>query len=120
MRVYHGTTEQNAKCFLRDGIDGDKPHRRLIHGLQDGQPGLFVSPMLRVARTFGLYVLEIEVEIQDLKVPPALACAGATLEQALSHPFEPQALLVSRVESSRVRLAESYPNGYPANPYEMP
>ena len=120
MHVFHGTTAENAQRFVREGIDAHLPHSRLIHGPQDGQAGLFVSPELRVARTFGLYVLEIEIDPKDLKVPLALRNAGGTLEQALSQTFEPQALLVARVEASHIRIVESYPNGYPSNPYEMP
>ena len=120
MRVFHGTTAENAQRFVREGIDAHQPHSRLIHGPQDGQAGLFVSPELRVARTFGLYVLEIEVDPKDLMVPPAWLNAGATLEKTLSHAFEAQALLVARVEARHIRIVESYPNGYPSNPYEMP
>jgi hypothetical protein len=120
MLVYHGTTAENAQRFVRNGIDAHLPHPHLIQGPQNGQAGLFVSPKLRVARTFGLFVLAIDIDPEDLKTPPALEIAGADLNHALTQEFEPQALLVARVEAHRIRIVEAYPNGYLRNPYEMP
>lgn len=118
MRVYHGTDAKHAERFVREGIDADLLHPRMIHGLQDNEPGLFVTPKVHVARRFGLFVLQIEVDPKHLRVPPMLRQCGATLEQVLAAEFEPQALLVARVEPSAVALVESYPNGWPFNPYE--
>ena len=118
MRVYHGTTAECAERFARDGIDAHLFYPRLIHGLQDLEPGLFVTPRLPVARRFGLYVLEIDVEAHQLKTPPTLRTAGASLQDALQNSAEPQALLVARVEPDHVRVVESYPNGHPFNPFD--
>jgi hypothetical protein len=118
MLVYHGTFEEQANRFVQGGIPGDVLHARAIHGLQDEEPGLFVTPRRDVARRFGLYILEIEVALSELSVPPNLRLAGATLEAALSAEFEPQAVLVSFVEPSRIRLVESHPDGYDFNPFD--
>jgi hypothetical protein len=118
MFVYHGTTSENAKRYLREGIDAHAQCARKIHGPQDNEPGLFVTPRFDVARTFGLFIIQIEVELSELSVPPMLRQAGATLEQTLAAPFEPQALLTSYIEPSRIRIVESHPYGYPFNPYD--
>jgi hypothetical protein len=118
MFVYHGTTGDNAKRYVREGIDAHLLHARAIHGPQDQEPGLFVTPRFDVARRFGLYVIRIEVALSELSVPPALRQAGATLEEALAAPFEPQALLALRIEPSRVSIIESHPDGYPFNPFD--
>lgn len=118
MHVFHGTDSKHAERFLREGIDADRLHPRLIHGLQDMEPGLFVTPQFHVARRFGLYVLQIEVDPKNLHVPPMLRQSGATLARVLAAEFEPQAFLVARIQPMAVRLVESYPNGYPFNPYE--
>ncbi len=118
MLVYHGTSREHADRFIRDGIDADRLHTRAIHGPQDFEPGLFVTPRFDVARRFGLCVLQIEVELDELVVPPTLRLAGATLKDVLTHPFEPQALLVPRVSPCRVTLIESHLNEYPFNPFD--
>lgn len=118
MRVYHGTDKRNAERFLAEGIDAHCIHPRLIHGLQDHEPGLFVTPKVHVARRFGLFILQVDIDPKSLHVPPMLRLSGATLEQALAAEFEPQALLVARVEPSAVTLVESCPDGWPSNPFE--
>lgn len=118
MFVYHGTDGENAKHYVCEGIDAHLLRTRAIHGPQDNEAGLFVTPRFDVARRFGLYVIQIEVELSELIVPPALRQAGATLEQALAAPFEPQAFLASRIEPNRVSIVESHPNGYPFNPFD--
>jgi hypothetical protein len=118
MRVFHGTTPQLARQFARDGIDAHLTFRRAIHGPQDGVPGIYVTPKLSVARRFGLCVLAIEVPEDQLAVPPNLRVDGVTLQRALSHNFEPQAFLSSRVEPSAICVAECHENGYPFNPFD--
>ena len=120
MRVYHGTTLTQALAFLRDGINGHQLHQRLIHGPQDMVPGLFVTPVFSVARRFGLCIIEIEAQLSELEVPPAFASAGASLEDSLTNVSEPQALLVSRIEPSALKIVECHEDGYPFNPYEGP
>lgn len=116
MHVYHGTNAENAEKFVREGIDGHRLHQRCIGGSQDAESGLFVTPTLAVARRFGLYIIEVDVDISELEVPPMLRAAGANLESSLSNPAEPQALIRTRIEPHRVRVIESHPNGYPFNP----
>jgi hypothetical protein len=118
MIVYHGTDGENARRYACEGIDAHLLHTRATHGLQDNEPGLFVTPRFDVARRFGLYVIQIEVEFSELNVPPELRQAGASLEQALAASFEPQAFIASRIEPSRVSIVESHPNGYPFNPFD--
>ena len=118
MRVYHGTNAEFASRFLREGIDAHVLHPRLIHGPQDFEAGLFVTPKLNVARRFGLFILAIEAEEHELEVPPMLRLAGADLAASLANPLEPQALLKARVEPTRVHLVESHPNGYTFNPFD--
>lgn len=118
MHVFHGTTGEYAERFVHEGIVANLLHPRAIHGPQDNEPGLFVTPRIDVARRFGLYVIQIQVELSELKVPPALRQAGVTLEEALSAAFEPQALLASYVEPHRVTIVEAYPTGYPFNPFD--
>lgn len=118
MRVYHGTTAEFAYRFLREGIDAHVLHPRVIRGPQDFEAGLFVTPKLHVARRFGLFILAIEAKMHELEVPPMLRLAGADLEASLANPREPQALLKTRVEPSRVQLVESHPNGYSFNPFD--
>jgi hypothetical protein len=118
MHVYHGTTPQLAKRFSEFGIDAHLPYRRAVHGPQDQVPGIFVTPRLRVARRFGLCVIEIEVNEEQLSVPPNLAVSGASLAKCLSNELEPQAFLSFRVEPSAIRIIECYENGYPFNPFD--
>ena len=118
MRVYHGTTGENASRFLAEGINAHVLHPRSIHGPQDLEPGLFVTPKLSVARRFGLFILAIEANDSNLEAPPILRQAGVDLEASLSNPLEPQALLKGHVEPEDISLVESHPNGYPFNPYE--
>lgn len=118
MFVYHGTDGKNAKRYVCEGINAHLLCPRAIHGPQNNEPGLFVTPRLDVARRFGLYVIQIKVELSELSVPPALRQAGATLEQTLALPFEPQAFLASRIEPHQVEIVESHPNGYPFNPFD--
>jgi hypothetical protein len=117
MRIYHGTTPQFAKHFVKYGIDAHLISRRAIHGPQDGVPGIFVTPKLSVARRFGLCVIEIEVTEDNLFVPPNLAVAGATLSEALDNEFEPQAFISNRIEPSAIRIVECRENGYSFNSY---
>jgi len=118
MFVFHGTDGENAKRYVCEGIDAHLLRTRAIHGPQDEEPGLFVTPRFDVARRFGLYVIQIEVELSELSVPPALRQAGASLEQALAASFEPQAFITSRIEPSRVSIVESHANEYPFNPFD--
>lgn len=120
MRVYHGTTPAQAQAFLREGIDGHLLHARAIHGPQDNVPGLFVTPIFKVARRFGLCIIEIEVQQSDLELPPTFEIAGASLTASLSNATEPQALLPRRIEPSSIKMVECHENGYPFNPYEGP
>ena len=117
--MYHGTTPKQAQAFLADGIDGHLLHPRLIHGPQDSVPGLFVTPVLAVARFFGLCVIEIEVEETDLAVPPLFASIGVTLAESLANVKEPQALLCKRVQPASIKIVECHPDGYPFNPYDL-
>lgn len=118
MRVYHGTTPKQAQAFVASGIDGHLLHPRAIHGPQDLVPGLFVTPVLAVARRFGLCVIEIEVQEVDLAVPPILAELGVTLQASLANSLEPQALLAKRVEPHSLKVVECHENGYSFNPYD--
>ena len=118
MKLYHGTNAEHAHKFVLEGIDGTAMHPRAIHGAQDHEPGLFVTPVFSVARRFGLYVLEIDVEPSALSVPPMLRLAGANIDQSLNNRPEPQALLNSRVWPDKVRVVECHPAGYPFNPYD--
>lgn len=118
MRVYHGTTPVLGKKFVRDGIDAHLPFKRAIHGPQDGVAGIFVTPKKSVARRFGLCVLAIEVFYEQLTVPPNLLLGGVSLDQALSHHYEPQAFLSIRVEPELLTIVECYENEYPFNPYD--
>ena len=118
MLVYHGTRAEHAQKILREGMDGTLIHPRVIHGLQDFEPGLFVTPTFIVARRFGLYIIEIQVELSDLTVPPMLRQHGVSLEKAMSNPLEPQAFLARQIDADRVRLVECHPNNYPFNPYD--
>jgi hypothetical protein len=120
MRVYHGTTPDQARMFLQNGIDGHLLHSRAIHGPQDGVPGLFVTPTLSVARRFGLCIVEIEVHESELDVPPNLKTAGASLLDSLSNVYEPQAFLARRIEPNALKIIECHADGYPFNPYEGP
>jgi hypothetical protein len=118
MLVYHGTTPQLAKQFVRHGIDAHLLYRRAIHGPQDGVPGIFVAPKVSVARRFGLCVIEIEIQGEHLTVPPNLALGGLTLEESLGQRFEPQAFVSQRIEPAAIRIVECHENNYPFNPYE--
>jgi hypothetical protein len=118
MLVYHGTTPQIAQNFIQKGIDCHVPYPRLIHGPQDGVPGIFVTPKISVARRFGLCILAIEVERDDLSPPPIFALNGITLEQSLENPLEPQAFLTKRIEPDCLKIVECHENGYIDNPYE--
>lgn len=118
MHVYHGTTPEHAHRFVQLGIDANVLYPRSIHGPQDAYPGIFVTPILEVARRFGLYIVQIEVSPDDLTVPPNIEKTGASLDQSLSDPFEPQAFLSRRVEPQAIQIVERHENGYAFNPYE--
>ncbi len=105
MLVYHGTTKSQAEAFLLNGIDAHLLHPRNISGPQSNTPGIFVTPVLEVAKQFGRSVVAIEVEYSDLSVPPNLALAGADLTAALNNPLEQQAFLTKRIEPGQVTLA---------------
>jgi len=76
----------------------------MTHGPQTGVPGLFVTPILEVAKRFGRSVLAIEIDYSDLSVPPNLAIVGASLEMALANPLEQQAFLTRRIEPTQITL----------------
>ena len=118
MRVYHGTTPQLGRQFIKNGIDAHILYRRAIHGPQDNHAGIFVTPKLSVARRFGLCVIAIDIDGSLLTVPPNLVLAGATLEQSLNHHFEPQAFLSTLIEPSDISIVECYENQYPFNPFD--
>ena len=120
MLVYHATSAVFAELFQASGVDGHLLHARAIHGPQDNEPGLFVTPDLSVARRFGLFIFEIEVDESELVVPPTLRGLNVSLQESLANPLEPQALLPVRIEPARLRLVESHPNGYAFNPYVGP
>lgn len=104
MFVYHGTTREQCARFCESGIDGHLSFLRTIHGPQDGVPGLFVSPYLEVAKRFGLCVVAIEIQPDDLVTPPIMEQLGISLADALSNPREPQAFLNKRVEPAFIKI----------------
>lgn len=112
MLVYHLTTAAWAREFLAHGIRADLPVKRTRFNAEtEDKPGLFVAPTVEVALKAGTggTVVSIEVEAEDLQVPPLLAKIGLSLEDCWSLPLEPQAMVVKRIKPDEVRLVVELP-----------
>lgn len=64
VRVYHGTDSTGMREMLKFGVDATKSHQR--HYNQGRERGLYVTPDLRTAKTFGNWILEFDVKARDL------------------------------------------------------
>lgn len=64
VRVYHGTDSTGMREMLKFGVDATKAHQR--HYNQGRERGLYVTPDLRTAKTFGNWILEFDVKARDL------------------------------------------------------
>jgi len=64
LTVFHGTDAKVVHEFLVNGIDARKPHHRLYPHHSSGKKitrGIYVTPELKVARSFGSVVVEFDV-----------------------------------------------------------
>lgn len=62
--VYHGTNSNGMKEFLMNGVDATKIHYR--HYNQGRERGVYITNDLKTARSFGNWILEIDVKGKDL------------------------------------------------------
>lgn len=64
LRVYHGTNTNGMKEFLMNGVDATKVHYRYYN--QGRERGLYVTRDIKTARSFGNWVLGLDVKGKDL------------------------------------------------------
>jgi len=69
--VYHGTSDYNFLiAAIKYGLTGDmRASRRYSYEFNNNPKGLFVTPLLKTAKEFGSYVLEIHARVSDLDIP---------------------------------------------------
>jgi hypothetical protein len=61
-------------------------------------------PLSTPPKDLGHCVISIEVQREELSVPPLMTLLGVTLTEALENPLEPQALLSKRIEPAQVKI----------------
>lgn len=64
LRVYHGTNTNGMKEFLMKGVDATKVHYRQYN--QGHERGLYVTRDIKTARSFGNWILGLDVKGKDL------------------------------------------------------
>lgn len=69
VRLYHGTSDPNTiTAALEYGITGDTvANRRYSYEMNNNPKGIFVTPLLRIAKEFGSYVMEIHAPVSELE-----------------------------------------------------
>ena len=70
LRVYHGCSVETAYVAVTRGLTGGvRVDRTYSYENNNNPKGLFVTPHMRVAKEFGVVILEFHTKIRDLEAP---------------------------------------------------